>query len=57
MFSLPDHWAFEVGRWRDEGNFEKLLNRNSERIPRSLLELSGNPATGAAGLASESKIK
>ena len=32
------------------------LNRNSERIPRSLLEQSGNPAAGAAGLASESLI-
>ena len=27
-----------------------------EGIPRSLLERSGNPAAGAAGLASESKI-
>ena len=32
-----------------------MLTRNSERIPRSLLERSGNPAAGAAGLASESK--
>ncbi len=30
------------------------LNRNSERIPRSLSEQSGDPAFGAAGLASES---
>jgi len=36
-------------------NFSSFLNRNSERIPRSLLERSGNPAAGAAGLASESK--
>ena len=40
-----------------ESQYIDWLNRNSERIPRSLSERSEDPAAGAAGLASESKIR